>query len=189
MAFLGIKIPAETGRLLKDIEVPGEKTGIHEMHITILLLEDNLPISEIAKSLEAAYDIISKTKPFKAKIDKIACFPKHENHPYPIIAHVKSDELNELQKKLKRKFNKEDIDFNKKFKKYQPHITLSYADKEIEEFKIEQVEFMIQEIMLFGGDHSDSPVFITFPLKGPKKHKHSFLLQKIDMFHKMALNT
>ncbi len=189
MAFLGIKIPTATARLLSNIEVPGENIGVHEMHVTILLFDDNWPITEFAKSLEAAYDIISDTKPFTATVKEITCFPAREGKPFPIIAPVVSDELHDLYKKLKRKFNKKDIEFDKKFKDYKPHITLSYDDKELKKFKIEPVEFVVQELVLFGGDQGDSRIFTTFPLKSPDRKKNSMLLQKIDAFYKMAQNS
>jgi 2'-5' RNA ligase len=188
MAFLGIRIPHETGRLLSGIDVPGEKEGTSELHITILCFEENWPISEIAKALEATYEVVSKMKPFLVKVDSVGCFPKREDNPCPIIAKVKSEALHELNKKLKKEFDKSGVEYSKLFKDYKPHITLSYADKEIDEFKIDNMEFSISEIVLWGGDHGDDRIFITFPLKGPEKQKHALLIQKADMFCKMANN-
>lgn len=185
MAFLGIRVPIETARLLKEIEVPGENAANSELHITILCFEDNWPISELAKSLEAAYDIVSKFKPFRVTMDKVTCFPKHGDR-CAIIAPVKSDELHELHDKLAKNFDKEDIDFSKRFKDYKPHVTLSFNDEEIDEQKIDKVEFVVQEVVLWGGDHGDDRIFITFPLKGPVKSKYSFLEQKLDTFYKLA---
>jgi len=185
MAFLGIKIPTECGRLLTGLDVPGETTAVSEMHITMLLFEDNWPVSEIAKSLEAVYDIVSKMKPFRVTFDKVTCFPKHGDK-CAIIAPVKSAELHELRDKLAKEFEKEDIDFSKHFKDFKPHITLAYNNEEIDEFKIDEVEFTVQELVLWGGDHGDDRIFITFPLKAPEKHKHSYLMQKVDLFYKLA---
>lgn len=186
MAFLGIKIPIAAARLLSEVEVPGKRTGMHEMHITILMFEDNWPISEITSALETAYDVISKIEPFTVKTKKISCFPPKEGKPHPIIALVESKKLHELSKKLRKKFNKDKIDFDKTFKDYNPHITLSYADKEIKDIKIDPVEITVHELVLFGGDHSDQRIFITFPLKGPGQKKHGMLLQKCEMFEKWA---
>ena len=185
MAFLGIRVPTETGRLLKEIEVPGENVAKSEMHITLLCFEDNWPISELAKSLEAAYDIVSKIKPFRVTIDKVSCFPKHGDK-CAIIAPVKGAELHELHDKLAKNFDKEEIDFSKRFKDFKPHVTLSYNDEEIDDLDVDEVEFQVQEVVLWGGDHGDDRIFITFPLKGPGKHKYSFLDQKIDTFYKLA---
>ena len=133
MAFLGIRVPHETGRLLSGLDVPGEKEGTSELHITILCFEENWPIAEIAKALEATYDVVSKIKPFLIKVDSVGCFPKREDNPCPIIAKVKSDDLMDLNEKLREEFDKCDIEYSKIFKDYKPHITLAYADKEIDD--------------------------------------------------------
>ncbi len=188
MAFLGIRVPHETGRLLSGIDVPGEKEGSSEYHITLLCFEENWPISEIAHALEATYDVVSKVKPFIVSVKKVSCFPKREDNPVPIIAKVESKELHDLRGKLANHFDKCNIEFSKIFKDFKPHITLAYADKEIEEFKIDSVDFSVQELVLWGGDHGDDRIFITFPLKGPKKQKHAVLLQKVELFEKIACN-
>lgn len=186
MAFLGIKISHEIGRLLSGIEVPGKKEGIADFHITLLCFEDNWAISEISRALEATYDVVSKVKPFLVKTEVISCFPKREDNPCPIIAKIESKELHQLNNKLKKKFDQEKIGYSKTFKDYKPHITLSYADQEIKDFKIDPQEFSVQELVLWGGDHGDDRVFITFPLKGPEKQKHALLRDKIELFEKMA---
>jgi len=137
--------------------------------------------------MESTYNIISKTKPFLAEIDEVTCFPKREGK-VAIIAPVKSEELHEVRDKLAKEFDKSGIEFSKNFKDFKPHVTLSYADEEIDKFEIEPVKFSIQEVVLWGGDHGDNRIFITFPLKGPEKQKHSMLLQKADIFYKMANN-
>jgi len=185
MAFLGIRVPHETGRLLAGVDVPGEKEGPSEYHITLLCFEDNWPISEISKALESTYDVVSKIKPFRVSIDKVTCFPKHGDK-CALIAPVKSAELHELRDELAKHFDKEHIDFAKNFKDYKPHVTLAYHDEEIEESDIDEVEFSVQEVVLWGGDHGDDRIFITFPLKGPEKHKHSMLMQRVDLFYKLA---
>jgi 2'-5' RNA ligase len=188
MAFLGIRINQDVGRLLAGIDVPGTKEGASEFHITILCFEENWPISEISKALESTYDIVSKIKPFLVKTKKISCFPKHGENPVAIIAKIESDDLHDLQEKLAKEFEKCGIEFSKRFKSYKPHITLSYADEEIDDCEIDPVEFSVQDLVLWGGDHGDDRIFITFPLKGPEKQKHALLLQKIEMFEKIANN-
>lgn len=188
MTFLGIKIPQETGRLLTNIEVAGEQTATSDMHITILHFEDNWPISEMANAMEATYNIVSNIKPFLVLTEEVTSFPKRKGK-VAIIAKCKSAELHELREKLAKEFDKSKIEFSKNFKDFKPHITLAYSDEEIDEFKIDPVEFSVQEVVLWGGDHGDNRIFITFPLKGPEKQKHSLLLQKTNMFCKLAGNT
>jgi len=189
LAFLGIKCPVEAGRLIAGLEVPGEKESVSEYHITILCFDDNWPISEISKALETTYDIVSKFEPFRVKAKKISHFPKREDNPIPIIAPIESDELQELHKKLAKAFDKDQIDFKKTFKDFKPHITLAYSEDEHDDFKIDPaIEFIVSEIVLWGGDHGDDRIFITFPLKGPERAKHSVLMQKATIFEKLANN-
>jgi 2'-5' RNA ligase len=185
MAFLGIRVPHETGRLLTNIEVPGKVVSPSEMHITLLHFEENWPISEMVKALETTFEIVSKIKPFIAMTENVICFPKREGQA-AIVAQVKSAELHELREKLAKEFDEAKIEFSKTFKDYKPHITLSYNDEEIDDFDIDPVEFAVQEIVLWGGDHGDDRIFVTFPLKGPEKQKHALLLQKAVLFEKMA---
>lgn len=186
MAFLGIRIEPTVARLFRGIEVPGEKVAESEYHITVLMFEDNWPISEVADAMEATFDVVSKQEPFHIKIDEITCFPKREDNPCPIIARVKSKELQELNKDLKKGFDKHKVKYDKTFKDFKPHVTLAYADDEIKTEKIEPVEFFVNEIVLWGGDNGDDRIFITFPLKNSEKKKNSFLLQKIDVFQKLS---
>lgn len=189
MAFIGIRVPVEVGRLIAGLEVPGEKETTSEYHITILCFEDNWPISEISKATEAAYEVVSKIQPFMVKVSKVSHFPPREDHPIPIIAPADSKELHELHKKLSKSFDKAKVDFSKNFKEYKPHITLAYSEDEHDDFKIEpKLEFSVNEIILWGGDHADDRIFITFPLKGPERLKKSLLIQKAEVFEKLANN-
>lgn len=189
MAFIGIKVPLEAGRLLAKLDVPGEKESPSEYHITLLHLGDNWPISDISKAMEAGYEVISKIKPFHVKMKKVSHFPPREGHPIPIIAPVESEELHELRKKLATRFNKDKIEFSKTFKDFKPHITLAYSEDKHDDYKIDPpVEFVVNEVVLWAGDLGDERLFITFPLKGPERHKHSFLVQKVEIFYKLAQN-
>lgn len=190
MAFLGIRIPHETGRLLSKIDVPGEKTSTSEMHITLLYLGDEWPISEISKAMEAAFDIVSKTKPFTAEVNKVSHFPKnpHDQDKYPIVTRVESKELHDLREKLAKKFDKDGIEFSKLHPDYKPHVTLAYSEDEPEDVSFEPLEFVVSEVVLWGGDHGDDRIFVTFPLAGPEVTKSSFLLQKAQVFEKLAGN-
>ncbi len=184
MAFLGIKIPHEVGRLLKKIDVDGKKVPDSEYHITIAHFEDNWPVSDAAKTLETTFEVLKNFKPFKILIKNISCFPKGENG-VPILAKVDSKELQKLNKKLKAAYGKKRIEFSKIHKEFKPHITLSYSDKTIDEKKIDTIEFIVHEIVLWCGDNGDDRLFVTFPLEN-KQSKNSFLINKADIFYKLA---
>lgn len=185
MAFIGIRIPSDVSRLLSSIEIPGDKCDTASMHITLLCLEDNCPIDVIAKTLEATYNVVHDFKPFLVKTNKVEYFSVEENNPYPLIAKIESEELHNLNKKLKKVLDDNNIKYSKKFKDYKPHITLSFSEEKPEEFEIDEVDFYVHELVLWGGQHGDDRVFVTFPLKCPEK-KNAKLLNRIDNFCKIA---
>lgn len=186
MAFLGIRITPEIGRLIKKLEVPGNPETPSEYHITLLCFEDHWPIKEVAKALEATYDIVAKFEPFMVKSNEVAHFPRYQDQPIAIIAPLISDELHDLREKLAKEFDKNKIDFKKTFKTYKPHITLAYSDDKYDDYEIDPpIEFVVNEVVLWGGDTGDDRVFITFPLKGPEKIKHSTLMKKVEQFVKL----
>ena len=188
MAFLGIRVPIEVGRLIAGLDVPGEKETASEYHVTILCFEDNWPISEIVKATEATYEVISKIKPFLVKSSKVSHFSAHKGTT-PIIAPITSDTLHEVHKELCKEFDKRKIDYKKTFKDYKPHITLAYSEDKHDDFKLDtKIEFAVNELVLWGGDHADDRIFITFALKGPERLKNSLLLQQVTVFEKLASN-
>jgi 2'-5' RNA ligase len=169
MAFLGIKIPLNISKLLKTIDIPGEKIDTSDMHITILCFEDDLPIEFLSKAVEATYEAIKNVNSFKIKLNKVSCFPPHDEQ-CAIIAPVISNELQDICQKLRKSFDKYDLDYKKNFKEYKPHITLAYNDKEIKNVKIPIIECDISEIMLFSGDRGldTNNIVIFFPLQNKK---------------------
>lgn len=165
MSFLGIRINHEVARLLHDIDVPGEKEDSAQLHITLLYLGKDIPIKEIAKAMVATYEITQRTCPFLLKTSSISCFPVEEGYPYPIIAQIQSPKLLELHKYLKRSFDKTKVEYNKKFKLFHPHVTLSFNKDGIKKTKIEPIEWSVQELVLWGGEDGDNRIFTTFPLE------------------------
>lgn len=188
MAFLGIRVPHETGRLLNQIDVPGEKISTSEMHITLLHFQKEWPIAELMKSIEATYDVVSKFRPFLVSINKVTSFSKNPEGQVPIVGRVESDELMKFRKKLAESFDDDEIEFSKNFKDFKPHVTLAYAEEKPDDEKIHPVEFVVSEIVLWGGDHGDDRIFVTFPLAGPALDKNAFLVKKIEIFEKIAGN-
>jgi 2'-5' RNA ligase len=187
MAFLGIRIPHEVGRLIRNLDIPGVKETPSEYHITLLVFEDNWSIKRILKATEVVYDIVSEIDPFTIKADRISHFPPRPDHPIPIIAPIKSEGLHQLHKKLSKAFDKNKIDFKKTFKEYHPHITLAYSEDEYDDYRIDSpIEFVVNEVTLWGGDEGDTRLFTTFQLKAPDRKKHGALFNKIDIFEKLA---
>jgi 2'-5' RNA ligase len=177
--------------MLAKIDVPGEKVSTSEMHITLLHLGDDWPVAELCKALEPTFEVISQTQPFLVKMEGASHFPKGPNSDskFPIISRVKSKELHDLRDELAKAYDKEKIEFSKLHKDYKPHVTLAYSEDEPDDVEFAHpVEFVVQEIVLWGGDHGDDRIFVTFPLAGPEKTKNAVLLQKCEVFEKIAGN-
>lgn len=184
MAFIGIQIPHSVARLLKSIDVKGDKVPDSEYHVTIAMFSEDWPVSEAAKALETTFEVLKNFKPFKIKTNKVSCFPGGDNG-VPIFAKVESEDLQKLNDKLKEAYEKEGIEFSKLHKEFKPHITLSYADKKIDEEEIEDIEFIVHEIVLWCGDNGDDRLFVTFPLENKQK-KTSFVINKTEVFYALA---
>jgi len=186
MAFLGIRIPPEISKTFRKIDVPGDKTDSSDMHITILCFKDDMPIHKIAKSVEATYEVIKDFPTFQVKTGKISCFPKRRGHPAPIIMPVISDELHDLHKKLCKSFDEYHIKYLKTFDEYKPHITLSYANKEIKDFKANTTKILISELVFWSGDEgiNENNIFVTFPLQ--TNSKNAVLEYKTELLYKLA---
>jgi 2'-5' RNA ligase len=186
LAFLGIRINNEVGKLIKQLEVPGNKEDTSEYHITLLCFEKNWKLPEITKSIEVIYKNISNFKPFSVKASKVSHFPKREDHPMPIILPLESKELHKLRDGLAEAFNDAEIDFKKTFKEFRPHITLAYSEDGSNDFKMkEPIEFLVSELVLWCGDEIDERLVITFPLQLAKSKKA--ILQQADLFYKLAI--
>lgn len=162
MAFLGLSVPHETSRLFSEIEVNGDKTPIGSFHVTMIYVGKDVPIDVLAEAIKAAFVVTSETKPFTVRTSRVTCFPKNEDG-VPIICRVESDALHELRGRLVASFLKNGVAFNNKYPIYKPHVTLSYAEEEVEEFTIPTLEWGAHELVLWGGDEGDRKLIVKFP--------------------------
>ena len=164
MAFLGIRVPHETARILSEINVPGEKEAPSSMHITLLYIGKEVPIDSLAEAMKAAYSVTARTKPFTVRTSRVTSFPINPDDGYPIIARVESDALHELRSTLVSTFTEAGVEFSNKYPDYKPHVTLSYSKENgLDEVTIPTVEWGAHEAVLWGGDDGDRRLVITFP--------------------------
>lgn len=190
MALLGIKVPQSIARTLRQIDAPGKKEDSSDFHITLFVFNEDMSVSDVAKSVEAVSNAIKDIDPFKLKLNKVSCFPKREDKPVPIIMPIDSEDIQNLHSKLKKSLKKHKVEFNDTFKEYRPHITISYDENEVEDFKVDKEEFLVEEIILWSGNEglNEKELFVTFPLCSKKK-KNSSLLRRIEYFYKMAMRS
>lgn len=172
MAFLGLKVPYETARLLGQVKVEGEKEDLSSMHITILYLGKELPIEAVTRAIEVAYEVTSNTKPFTVKTQLVTSFSVNKDSGIPIIARVESAPLLALRNALTAAFDAEGVNYDKKYPEYKPHVTLAYkkptGDSETgveypADQNIPQLEWGVGEMVLWGGDAGDEKLSVTFP--------------------------
>lgn len=186
MAFLGIKVPSEAAHLLSEIDVAGDKTEPKELHITLMYFGDKWATSEMSKSLEVINEITQQTQPFAVTTSMVTHFPGYREGKIAVIAKMESPALHKMHKELAKKLDDDGIEYSKEFKEYRPHITLSYAEEPPKDKKIRTIEFKIEEITLWGGEDMNDKIIVSFPLA--QKHRHAALLQKAELFEKIAGN-
>lgn len=165
MAVIGIKLVPEVSRLIKEIDVPGERVDSSNLHITLLYLGQGINIKLISKVMISAYDIAQSLSPFRLKIGCIKSFdPTLEGNPFPIIAPIQSERLQDINAKLKSNLDDMNVKYDKTFPDYHPHITLSMNENGIKKTKIQPIEWVVQEMMIWSGSNGDNKMSITFPL-------------------------
>jgi len=125
MAFIGLKVPDDASRLLAGVEVPGERHSASDMHVTILFLGQDLPITEVAKAMCAAFQVTSRTRPFVCGVKDVSSFPRGADG-LPVICPVVSPGLMVLNAALRAEFDRLGLGYSKKYPEYKPHVTLSY---------------------------------------------------------------
>jgi 2'-5' RNA ligase len=162
MAIVGFAVPAATARILSEIDVPGVKEPVNNFHITVLMLDDDVPIDVIGDAMEAAYRVASRVRPFTARVSRISSFPAG-NDGVPIICPVEAPELQAVWESLKASFDAKGVGYSKKFPVFKPHVTLSYSDQPFEDREIHPIEWGAHELVVWGGDRGDRRVVVTLP--------------------------
>lgn len=167
MAFIGLKVPHETARLLESIEVPGERLASSEMHVTILYLGKDLPIETVAQAMVAAFNVASQTNPFICGMKDVSSFPENPDDGIPIIFPVLSAGLHEFRALLLQELVKLKVPFSNKYPDYKPHVTASYvSDGSLTAYASPMpgpLTWTASEVIIWGGNKSDEVVSIHLP--------------------------
>ena len=166
MSFIGIEVPHSTARLFGEIDVPGDREPVSSMHITVVYIGSETSIDVLAEAVKATYAVTAMTRPFTVRASRVTCFPANPDYKdgHPIIARIESDPLHEFREALVAALDTAGVDYNKQFPVYKPHVTLSHAPEEIEEFRIPTIEWGAHEVVMWGGDNGDDRLTVTFPL-------------------------
>lgn len=172
MAFVGLRLAPETARLLATIDYGdvGEPEPSNAYHVTLLNLGHEIEVEQIAMAVEPLLAVAGETKPFTARVDRVSSFPPHPEHgTVPVICPVESDGLRLLHARLSAAFEAAGVSFSKKFKDFNPHVTLAYIEPNgkpvaFKDVPFTPVEWGVHEIVLWGGDDADDRVVMTIPL-------------------------
>lgn len=162
MAIVGFAVPHETARILSEIEVPGVREPVSNFHITVLMLDDDTAISDIADAMEAAYSVASTVRPFTARVTRVTSFPGG-NDGVPVICPVEAPELHAVWAAMKAAFDAKKVGYSRKFPEFKPHVTLSYSEKPFEAELPVPIEWGAHELVVWGGDRGDRRVVVHLP--------------------------
>lgn len=166
MAFVGLQVPHDIGRLFESVEVPGQREKASDMHVTILFLED-IPVSTVARAMEAAYLVSSRQRPFLLICDSVDSFPANPEYGIPVIAPVISPPLHALHASLKAIFDKVGIAYSNKYPEYKPHVTLSRnMGPDAVPYSAPlpgYCAWVAAEMVIWGGDDGDGKVVVHLP--------------------------
>lgn len=173
MAFLGLRVPPETARILSEVDFGdfGDKSPPNEFHITICLLGKHIPIERVAQMIAPIFSVVQETKPFMVSTSRVATFSPNKDDGVPIIARVDSNDLHAFRAKIAKTLMEKVPDFPPdKYPEYKPHVTLGYSSDPLVyydnavDLQIPTVSWGAHEIILWGGDKGDQKLIVTFPL-------------------------
>jgi 2'-5' RNA ligase len=169
MAFLGLRVPPETARILAEIDYGdfGEKEPPSAFHVTMCYLGKEVPIENVAAMIPVVFSVVAKTRPFTVATKKVSTFPPNPDAGTPIISLIDSPELHVFRETLCEAFDKAGITYDKKYPSYLPHVTLGYSPEPPQppiNLDTPTIEWGAHELVLWGGDSGDNRVIVTFPL-------------------------
>jgi 2'-5' RNA ligase len=156
-------MPAETGRLLSEIEVPGEAVDFGHAHITVVYLGDDVPLEQVLKAAGVCFEVAQAMRPIKCATRHTQCFPPGDEGKHPIICPIDSPDLHVVKAAIDAGLDAAGVPFSKKWPEYRPHTTLAYADAPCDTIQFDPIEWTAFELTVWGGDHRDSRIVITVP--------------------------
>jgi 2'-5' RNA ligase len=167
MAFLGLYVPERPQLELHGVtwqrNLPGEWEDPEFYHVTMLNFGDAMPIEEVLRAGQIAYDIAERFEPFKCTIRRVISFDKGAKG-YPVVGEVDASQLHRLHTELKNGFDAAGVEYSKKWPTFRPHVTLSYSPVEVRPFDIDPVEWDANVLNVFGGDGPGDRVVVKLGL-------------------------
>lgn len=183
MAMLAINIPVNISRMLQEINVPSEIIRQdYADHITCFYFE-KFDTEDILKIIPVILNITKSINVFNISVDSYKSFPEGK-YGWPVICEIESKELNKLRDKIKKEFDKNDIEYSKKFPKFIAHTTLSYVKEKVKNKKIDEIIWPVNNISLYCGEDNKEKLYIEFQFEGNKEKYSSDCLNEIAEYFK-----
>lgn len=164
MSILLIRPPADIAQVLSRISVPGTLEDSAGYHITMVYFGDDVPVDQVLKAVDVTHRVISKYRPFVVSTSLVTTFPKGDDGSIPVICKVKSPELVKLRAELIAEYEAAGVNYNTKFPKYNPHLTLSYSQDPVEDMDIPKISWGCADIAMWAGDTGEDRFSVKFPL-------------------------
>jgi 2'-5' RNA ligase len=136
------------------------------MHVTLIYLGKNAPLSNIIKAFAVLASFAQKRKPFLIGCAVRTCFPENPDDGTPIIARVQSLSLAKLRSELMVEMNMAGVQYIDKYPEFKPHITLSYSDEPCEDLGFNSIVWKVNALTIWGGESMKDRVVASVELEG-----------------------
>lgn len=140
MSYLRVRVPEHIASILSDIPVPGTKVPAHDLHISLLYIAKTSSPEELRHIGRVVHRTLHNRLHTQVTFSQVTCFDSSEDG-YPIIIRFENADLQQINTDLKQAFLNEGIGFDDTYPDFKLHITLSYHDSKIEDFKIPEMSF------------------------------------------------
>lgn len=161
MAFVYIPVPYTTSLELLEYPVPGEKSDLSRMHVTLISFDQDMTDSEIEKIQRVLQWLHREWKTFDMCVKTVGCFPNGSNG-FPVIGHIEGDEIRRLRNSIAYLLSKTGVEFSTKFPEFNPHATLSYAKTEVEDRDIQPIQWTAGEMVFDTGSRQERKTLHTY---------------------------
>lgn len=167
MAIIALEVPRGVGQYLQRLDVPGAKTPIDEMHVTIVQMDVDLSPIDVANIAGVVAELTNTMRAFEVSLHSLSQFPQND-HGVPVICPVVSEGLMLFQSRLVETLDRAGIEFSKKFPVYKPHVTVSWAQESIAAAAlVRPIKWMTREIVLWP-THNGGEQAVHFDLRAKR---------------------
>lgn len=160
--WMGFRVPRDTSQVLKQFDVPGTPEDVETLHTTLIYMGET-SLQTFCEAVEALYPLVSGTEPLHLSTRRVTCFSKGDDG-VPIICDVESADLHEISKAVRETLDMAEIEYNKKYPVYKPHVCLAYAKEPIQDIEFDPIEWTVNSLDFWLG-HNGEAMSVKIPFK------------------------